>query len=298
MILSMTGFGRASVSSPQKKITVELKSLNSKQLDLTIRVPSCFRELEVEARTRILKVLERGKIELTASVENLVAEAPATINTDVARVYMEQIKSMDAALGIADPQDWQGLLLRMPDVMKTEASHLDEGEADTFLQALDLAMQAIDESRIREGEKLYDFFKGKISNIEALLEEVEPFERERVPKIKARLEEQLSRLTSIEYDRGRLEQELIFYIEKLDVNEEKQRLGAHLNYFLETLGRPDGGIVAGERGKGKKLGFIAQEMGREINTLGSKANDAEMQKIVVRMKDELEQIKEQVLNVL
>ena len=159
-------------------------------------------------------------------------------------------------------------------------------------------MQAIDESRIREGEKLYDFFKGKISNIEALLEEVEPFERERVPKIKARLEEQLSRLTSIEYDRGRLEQELIFYIEKLDVNEEKQRLGAHLNYFLETLGRPDGGIVAGERGKGKKLGFIAQEMGREINTLGSKANDAEMQKIVVRMKDELEQIKEQVLNVL
>lgn len=294
----MTGFGRASVSSPQKKITVELKSLNSKQLDLTIRVPSCFRELEVEARTRILKVLERGKIELTASVENLVAEAPATINTDVARVYMEQIKSMDAALGIADPQDWQGLLLRMPDVMKTEASHLGEGEADTFLQALDLAMQAIDESRIREGGKLYDFFKGKISNIEALLEEVEPFERERVPKIKARLEEQLSRLTSIEYDRGRLEQELIFYIEKLDVNEEKQRLGAHLNYFLETLGRPDGGIVGGERGKGKKLGFIAQEMGREINTLGSKANDAEMQKIVVRMKDELEQIKEQVLNVL
>ncbi len=299
MILSMTGFGRASASSPQKKITIELKSLNSKQLDLTIRVPSCFRELEVDARNRIMKILERGKIEMTASVENLTPEAPASVNAEVAGVYMRQIREMDKRLGLEDPSDWQSLLLRMPDVMKTEATRLDMEDVEAFWKACDLAIEAIDASRVREGGKLYDFFTGKISNIESLLAEVEHFEKERVPKIKARLEDQLSRMTSIEYDKGRLEQELIFYIEKLDVSEEKLRLMAHLNYFLETLGEPEKkDLVAGERGKGKKLGFIAQEMGREINTLGSKANDAGMQKIVVRMKDELEQIKEQVLNVL
>ena len=299
MILSMTGFGRASASSPQKKITIELKSLNSKQLDLTIRVPSCFRELEVDARNRIMKILERGKIEMTASVENLTPEAPASVNAEVAGVYMRQIREMDKRLGLEDPSDWQSLLLRMPDVMKTEATRLDAEDVEAFWRACDLAIEAIDASRVREGSKLYDFFTGKIANIERLLAEVEPFEKERVPKIKARLEDQLSRMTSIEYDKGRLEQELIFYIEKLDVSEEKLRLTAHLNYFLETLGDPEKkDLVAGERGKGKKLGFIAQEMGREINTLGSKANDAGMQKIVVRMKDELEQIKEQVLNVL
>lgn len=299
MILSMTGFGRASSATPQKKITVELKSLNSKQLDLTTRVPACFRELEVEARNHIMTILERGKIELTATVENLRPEATSTINAEVAGEYMRQIIELDRTLGLEPPQDWHSLLLRMPDVMKTETAHIDAEDVEAFRAALTLALEDIDASRVREGRKLYDFFVTKIANIEALLAQVEPFEKERVPHIRARLEEQLSRMTSIEYDKGRLEQELIFYIEKLDVNEEKLRLKAHLNYFLETLGKPEGdGSPYSERGRGKKLGFIAQEMGREINTLGSKANHAGMQKIVVKMKDELEQIKEQVLNVL
>lgn len=295
MILSMTGFGRGSAASPHKKMTVEIKSLNSKQLDLTMRVPTYFRELEVETRNRLAPRLERGKVELAVLVDSTVAETPAAVNVDVLRVYKAQIEEASRELGIPQPDDWYSVLMRLPDSLKTEYAKLDQEDVEAFLKACNEAVDALVESRRREGAKLYTFFQQKIANIADLLAEVEPYERERVPRIRARLEDQLSRLRSIEYEPGRLEQELIFYIEKLDVSEEKLRLRSHLNYFSETLGAPD---VMPRAGQGKQLGFIAQEMGREINTLGSKSNHAEMQKIVVRMKDELEQIKEQVLNVL
>lgn len=292
----MTGFGRGYASSSTKKITVDIKSLNSKQLDLQMRVPSCFKEIELEARSRIATKIERGKVELNAVSEFIGAEAPVQLNADMIAGYKAQIEQISSRLGIPVPADWYATLLRLPDTLKSDTGELDKADVSAFLEAVDSAVLALVEFRVAEGRKLYDFFVSKIANISDLLSQIDPFEAERVPKIKARLEEQLSRLTSIEYDRGRLEQELIFYIEKLDVTEEKTRLQAHLNYFIETMGAPDG--PRPKQGQGKKLGFIAQEMGREINTLGSKANQADMQKIVVRMKDELEQIKEQVLNVL
>lgn len=295
MILSMTGFGRGVAQTPTKRVKVEIKSLNSKQLDLTMRVPSCFREMEVSMRNPVAARLERGKVELSATVENLVAEASTTVNIDLLGAYKGQLEEMGRQLVLEEPADWYQLLLRMPDAMKTEVGSLTPEDTEAFVAACNEAMDALVEFRRIEGMKLYNFFVSKIERIRGLLAAVTPYEEERVPKIRERLEDQLSRLTSIEYDRGRLEQELIFYIEKLDVTEEKVRLAAHLNYFVDTLGSPDGGIAEGQ---GKKLGFIAQEMGREINTLGSKSNHAEMQKIVVMMKDELEQIKEQVLNVL
>jgi len=292
MIQSMTGFGRGSSSSLSKKITVEIKSLNSKQLDLSMRVPSYFRELEVTMRNTLAQKLLRGKIDLSVIVENLSPEAPATINTEVLEQYKTQLLETGERLGIGTPEDWFGTLLRLPDALKTELKSIDTEDEKAFRDACRIATEALSDFRSTEGEKLYNFFTEKIDTIGKLLVSVKPYEETRVPKIKARLEEQLSKLTSIEYDKGRLEQELIFYIEKLDVTEEETRLKAHLKYFLDTLNLPAGS------GQGKKLGFIAQEMGREINTLGSKANNAEMQIIVVKMKDELEQIKEQVLNVL
>ncbi len=295
MILSMTGFGRGCAVSPNKKITVEIKSLNSKQFDFSMRVPSFFRELEVETRNRMAAEFERGKVDVTVTVENLAVETTSTINIPLLASYKSQLEELKKQLNLPEPQDWYTLLLRMPDSMKTEAGKMEEEDAEAFMLACREASDALMEFRAQEGEKLYHFFQEKIANIRSLLAEVEPYEESRVPKIKARLEEQLSRLSSIEYDKGRLEQELIFYIEKLDISEEKLRLKAHLDYFLNTL---DGEEKGKGQGQGKKLGFIAQELGREINTLGSKSNQAEMQKIVVRMKDELEQIKEQVLNVL
>lgn len=292
----MTGFGRGSASSPSKKITVDIKSLNSKQLDLMMRVPSCFKELELEARSAVAQVLERGKVELNASSEYVGGESSLQLNIPVLAGYKTQIENLANQLNIAVPADWYATLLRLPDALKSDSSELDEDDSKAFLEAVKLAADALVDFRITEGRKLYDFFQTKVANIAALLKEIDPYEAERVPKIKERLEEQLVRLSSIEFDRGRVEQELIFYIEKLDVTEEKTRLSAHLAYFLETMGAPDGERPAS--GQGKKLGFIAQEMGREINTLGSKSNHADMQKIVVKMKDELEQIKEQVLNVL
>lgn len=291
----MTGFGRGIASAPNKKITVEIKSLNSKQLDLSMRVPGYFRELEVELRNDLLRKLERGKVDLNVLVENTAPEAPASVNLEVLAAYKTQLEAAAESLGVKAPEDWFPILMRMPESMKTQLQTLDDADIAAFKAACDEAARKLTEFRADEGRKLYAFFKKKTSAISRLLEEVEPFENERVAKIRERLETQLSRLASIEYDRGRLEQELIFYIEKLDVTEEKTRLRSHINYFLETMGGED------ERpscGQGKKLGFIAQEMGREINTLGSKSNDADMQKIVVMMKDELEQIKEQVLNVL
>ncbi len=295
MISSMTGFGRGSAQTATKRIKVEIKSLNSKQLDLSLRVPSAYRELEVSLRTPIAEALERGKVEAAVTVENIVAEAAATVNIDLLGVYKSQIEEMGLRLGLPAPADWYHLLLRMPEAMKTEPTVVGEDDEKAFLEACAEALAALVDFRRREGRKLYGFFVEKIKSIGALLKEIDPYEAERVPKIRERLEEQLSRLSSIEYDRGRLEQEMIFYIEKLDVNEEKLRLATHLNYFLETLGGEDD---YPKTGQGKKLGFIAQEIGREINTLGSKSNHAGMQRIVVKMKDDLEQIKEQVLNVL
>lgn len=295
MIYSMTGFGRGTATSPSKKITIEIKSLNSKQLDLNMRVPGYFRELEVEVRNMLLKELERGKVDMTAMVENTAPEASSCVNTEVLAAYKQQIKDTAEKLGVPEPNDWFSILMRMPESMKTQLQTLDDADITAFRNACDEAAHKLTEFRANEGKKLYTFFLEKTDNIGNLLEKVEPFEKDRISKIRERLETQLSRLNTIEYDKGRLEQELIFYIEKLDVTEEKTRLRSHINYFKETMGGEEEKPACGQ---GKKLGFIAQEMGREINTLGSKANDAEMQKIVVMMKDELEQIKEQVLNVL
>lgn len=292
----MTGFGRGISSSPDKKITVEIKSLNSKQFDLMMRVPSLFREMEVDMRGRLAARIERGKVELSASVEDTGESSSVILNEQAIRSYRAQIADLSAKLGIPEPTDWYSVLLRLPDVMRTDSVALSEGEAEAFLDACMKAVDALEEFRIAEGRKLYDFFASKIANIRQLLSEIDPFEAERVPRVEASLRERLSHISGVEIDSGRLEQELIFYIEKLDVTEEKTRLSAHLNYFMETLGAREGDRAP--QGQGKKLGFISQEMGREINTLGSKSNHAGMQKIVVRMKDELEQIKEQVLNVL
>lgn len=291
----MTGYGRGTGTSEHRTITVELKSLNSKQLDLQARMPQAMREYEVDMRNMVAAKLERGKVEMSVGEEMRGDIVGTTFDADAIMSYKRQIQDLASRCGLPEPADWYGVLLRMPDAMKQTPVEFDDNDRSALYDALNAAINAIVDYRLAEGRKLYDFFVEKIAAITQLLAEIDPYESERVPRIKARLEEQLGRLDSIEYDRGRLEQELIFYIEKLDVTEEKTRLRAHLNYFLETLGDSDAPVGAGQ---GKKLGFIAQEMGREINTLGSKSNNAGMQKIVVRMKDELEQIKEQVLNVL
>ena len=291
MILSMTGFGKSVVEIPNKKITVELKSLNSKQLDLSARIPSYYREKELELRNRIALHLERGKVDLTIYVENSGSEVNATLNLPLIATYKKQVEEMAQTLSISLPSDWYSVLLRFPDAMKTDTiASIGEDEFKSLCVAVDKAVEELMEFRRQEGIKLEDFFTTRIDNIRNLLTEVPQYENERIEKIRGRIEEGLSKINTIDVDKSRLEQEMIYYIEKLDINEEKQRLTQHLNYFLETM--------ASGHGQGKKLGFISQEMGREINTLGSKSNHAEMQKIVVKMKDELEQIKEQVLNVM
>lgn len=289
MILSMTGFGRSIVEYNHNKIIAEVKSLNSKQFDLLMRVPGYYRELEPELRSVLAEHLQRGKVDLTITLENL-GEASVVLNVEAMEHYKRQIEDMCTRLNIAWPTDWVGQLMRMPDAMKSEVRLLSDSERNIVKGSVVKAAHALTDFRRTEGAKLEVFFADKIRRIGELLSEVEPFENSRVAKLRERLEAQLQKLQGVEIDAGRLEQELIYYIEKLDVTEEKTRLRAHLNYFTETM--------AGEPGQGKKLGFIAQEMGREINTLGSKSNNAEMQRIVVKMKDELEQIKEQVLNVL
>lgn len=285
----MTGFGRSIVEYNHNKIIAEVKSLNSKQFDLLMRVPGYYRELEPELRSVLAEQLQRGKVDLTITLENL-GEASVVLNVEAMEHYKRQIEDMCTRLKIAWPTDWVGQLMRMPDAMKSEVRLLSDSERNIVNGAVVKAAHALTDFRRTEGAKLEVFFAEKIRRIGELLSEVEPFENSRVAKLRERLEAQLQKLQGVEIDAGRLEQELIYYIEKLDVTEEKTRLRAHLNYFTETM--------AGEPGQGKKLGFIAQEMGREINTLGSKSNNAEMQRIVVKMKDELEQIKEQVLNVL
>ena len=287
----MTGFGKSVVEIPNKKITVEIKSLNSKQLDMTARVPAAYREKELELRNRIAHRLERGKVDLCVHVETVVSDTAATLNIPLMAQYKQQLEKMSQELSIPMPDDWYSVLLRMPEVMKSETTtSLSDDESEALIKAVDEAVEGLMQFRREEGKKLEEFFAQRIGNIRARLSEVPQYEGERIAKIRTRIEEGLAKLKEIDFDKGRLEQEMIFYIEKLDVNEEKQRLTQHLNYFIETMNDT--------HGQGKKLGFISQEMGREINTLGSKSNHAEMQKLVVRMKDELEQIKEQVLNVM
>ncbi len=290
MLLSMTGFGRGTASAPGKTITVDIKSLNSKQFDLSMRMPSIFRECELELRGKLASEILRGKVEMNISVESTVPEGTATINSDALAEYKRQITLLSDKLSIPLPSDWYATLLRLPDALTQTVHHLVPEEAEALRKASEESVKALTEFRRQEGEKLETFFTSKIENIARHLEKTEEYEALRVPKIREKLTQQLAKLDSMDYDKGRLEQELIFYIEKLDVNEEKLRLRSHLSYFLETM--------AEDPGQGKKLGFIAQEMGREINTLGSKSNEAGMQRLVVMMKDELEQIKEQVLNVL
>ena len=291
MILSMTGFGKAVAECPNKKITVEIKSLNSKQLDLSARIPAPYREKELELRNRIAARLERGKVDLTVYVESVGGETSTSLNMPMMSAYKAQVEEMSRVLAIPLPADWYSVLMRFPDAMKTDIpGTMTEDESEALFRAVDDAVDALMQFRAQEGKKLEEFFASRIDNIRARLAEVPQHEGERVARIRARIEEGLSKISPVDYDKSRLEQEMIFYIEKLDINEEKQRLAQHLDYFMETM--------AGTHGQGKKLGFISQEMGREINTLGSKSNHAEMQKLVVRMKDELEQIKEQVLNVM
>ncbi len=292
MILSMTGFGKAVVVFKDKKITAEIKSLNSKQLDLAIRLPQAYREIELELRNMVAKTLERGKADLYIYTEANESSTTATINIEAMAAYKRQLQQLSETLGIPEPQDWLATLLRMPDAIKSDAGSgdMEEGEIEAIKQATTQAVDALIEFRTQEGRRLEQFFKQKIENIRALLNDVAPLEAERIAKIKARILDSLSKLDGVEYDHNRFEQEMIFYIEKLDITEEKLRLRNHLDYFIDTL--------ENGHGQGKKLGFISQEMGREINTLGSKSNHAEMQIIVVKMKDELEQIKEQVLNVM
>ncbi len=291
MIQSMTGFGKATCEYGNKKIVVEIKSLNSKQLDVSTRISGQYREKEIEIRNELSQKLERGKIDFSLYVDNSGKESVSQINQSVIEAYYHQIKSISDTTGIDLPCNWFEILLRLPDAMKTETVELDEKEWIEIRNTINVAIDQLINFRIQEGKSLETVFVNKITHIAELLAQTAPFEAERVEKIRSRLEENLKAISDkIDFDKNRLEQELIFYIEKLDVNEEKVRLTNHLNYFNETMQI--------ENSPGKKLGFIAQEIGREVNTLGSKANNSEMQKIVVLMKDDLEQIKEQVLNVL
>lgn len=290
----MTGFGKATASADSKKYTVEIKSLNSKQLDLTVRIPSAYRHCELDLRRLAAEQLLRGKADMIVSVENTGAAVSGHLNLPALQAYKAQLQDMARELDIPEPADWYSVLLRFADTMTNEAdadAAVTEDDAKALASAAVEALEALTAHRRSEGRKLEEFFTKRINAISELLGQVTPFEHERIERIRTRLEENLAKLPGVEVDKGRLEQEMIFYIEKLDINEEKQRLAQHLSYFIETMSTP-------EPGQGKKLGFIAQEMGREINTLGSKSNHAQMQRITVMMKDELEQIKEQVLNVL
>lgn len=289
MIQSMTGFGKATDELKQRKVTIEIKSLNSKQLDLSVRIPNIYKEHEMALRNYIARSLERGKVDFLIYIENTGAEALSNINQAILEAYYLQIKESAQNLGISVPSDWFQTLLRLPDVMKHDIQEADEEEWKAVMNIIDNALIQLKSFRIQEGKMLENLFVEKINNISSLLKEIEIYENDRIDKIKSRITENLESL-NIDYDKNRFEQEMIYYIEKLDVNEEKSRLANHLSYFLETMKK--------DSGQGKKLGFIVQEIGREINTLGSKSNNAEMQQVVVRMKDELEQIKEQVLNVL
>ncbi|MDR0686862.1 MAG: YicC family protein [Dysgonamonadaceae bacterium] len=290
MIRSMTGFGKAETEYEGKKIRVEIKSLNSKQLDLTIRLPNIYREKELELRTLIQTAIERGKVDLTVSIDGL-SKTPEPINAEAVKFYYKQIKNLSAQLGVEVPHDWFSVVFSRQDVTSETVGEADSAEWDVFWMVIGKALDALNEFRIQEGLMLEAVLKNKITAIENLIPEVEQYEAERIERLKSRIIEDLSAVHAEgSFDNNRFEQEMFYYIEKIDVSEEKSRLINHLKYFTET-------IHAGGS-QGRKLGFISQEIGREINTLGSKSNHALMQQAVVRMKDELEQIKEQIFNVL
>ena len=287
----MTGYGKAVVVYKEKKINVEVKSLNSKQLDLQTRVAPIYREKEMEIRQMVAAAVVRGKVDFSLWIEKDTTVDATPINAALVENYYRQMKDIAAKTGIPMSEDPLYTLMRMPDVLtKTEQEVLSNEEWVVARKGITEALDALVSFRTQEGAALQKKFTEKIDNIAQLLAEIEPWEKGRVEKIRQRITDGLQQIPGVEYDKNRLEQELIYYIEKLDISEEKQRLANHLKYFRETMAEP--------AGQGKKLGFIAQEMGREINTTGSKSNQAEMQNIVVQMKDELEQIKEQVLNAL
>lgn len=288
----MTGFGKSDIQFSEKKIHIEIKSLNSKSLDLSLRVAPLYRDKEMEIRSMISQSLERGKIDFSLWVEKEATAQIPIINTEAVINYKQQIDKICKDFEIEKPNTnfWE-VVLRLPEIFTNSTiEELQEEEWNCIRDGVKTAIENLIEFRKQEGEALYHKFSQNLNRIQDLMHSIEPFEKSRVEKIRQRLTERLSELKGVDYDKGRLEQELIFYIEKLDISEEKQRLTNHLDYFRQTMLEP--------QGQGKKLGFIAQEMGREINTTGSKSNQAEMQNIVVLMKDELEQIKEQVLNVL
>lgn len=298
MILSMTGYGRAENQWKEKKIVIELRSLNSKTMDLSVRIAPAIRYKELEIRNIVSQKLERGKVDLSISYQDIntgIQTHYTPINKEAFGYYYRELQALQGELGIA-PRDMTEAILRLPDVMRSteEESNASEEEWAVVEKTLGEAIEAFRQFRIQEGESLEKMFREKLDQIEGLLAEVEPYEKSRVEKIKQHLMQNLEKLSEEQkrqIDGNRLEQEMIYYLEKLDINEEKVRLTNHLKYFRDTLDGDGSGV-------GKKLGFIAQEMGREINTLGSKSNQSEMQIIVVKMKDVLEQIKEQVLNVL
>ena len=286
MIQSMTGFGKATLQLPTKKITVEVKSLNSKGLDLNVRMPSLYREMELGLRNQIALQLERGKVDFSIFIESTAEQTSTKVNVPIVKAYMEQLRAVYAE---ADEVELMKMAIRMPDTMKTEREEIDENDWAQIETAIAEALQNILTFRRDEGLSLEKEFQLRIANIRHYMNEALALDHERVHNIKDRLHNAITEL-KVAVDENRFEQELIYYLEKLDITEEKVRLTNHLDYFLET--------IKGTEANGRKLGFITQEMGREINTMGSKSNHAQMQKLVVQMKDELEKIKEQVLNVL
>jgi len=290
MIKSMTGFGKAVCGLSTKRITIEIKSLNSKQLDVNAKLPPLYREKDLVIRNEISRYLQRGKVDVTFYVESMVPDKISQINEEVITNYHQQLKEVARKLGLENNTDFLRVIMPLPDTLKAEQPELDDEEWQQIFQTLQEAIKQIDLYRIQEGESMNKDVKARNDSIAELLEEIPPFEEKRTERIKGKLRESLKEFSTENIDENRFEQELIYYLEKLDISEEKVRLKNHLQYFEETLNE-EGPI-------GKKLGFITQEMGREINTLGSKANEPEIQKIIVRMKDDLEKIKEQILNIL
>jgi len=291
MMKSMTGYGKAECELPNKKITIEVKSLNSKQLDINTRMPGLYKEKDISIRKAISDILGRGKVEFSMYLESLGEESHATINAAIVRDYYQQLSALRDDLGIEEKTQLLDIIMRLPDTVKVEREELDEEEWKQIIKKVREALHNLDDFRIQEGNALFKDIEANIQSIQNLLPEVEPYEKERLDKVKERILDNLKELESADsVDNNRLEQEMIYYLEKLDINEEKVRLSNHCIYFLETM-KLDEQV-------GKKLGFIAQEIGREINTMGSKANHAEIQKIVIQMKDSLERVKEQTLNVL
>ncbi len=288
MIQSMTGYGKSVLQLPTKKVTIEIKSLNSKNLDLNVRIPSFYKEKELTVRKKLASALVRGKVDFSIYVEMTAEETSTTVNHGVVKQYLQQLRNV-VQTGSSDDVELLKMAVRMPDALKTEREELDQNEWNLIDEHIEIAVREIIQYRMDEAASLEIDFKERIANIKNYLKEVKALDGDRIENIKIRLKKAIDEL-KVETDENRFEQELIYYLEKLDINEEKVRLANHLDYFLETL--------ALENSNGKKLGFIVQEMGREINTTGSKANFAPMQKAVIQMKNELEQIKEQILNVL